>query len=121
MSNPLFQALGGGMNPQFQNLMQRFQQFKSTFQGDPQQPQGIADRAWLVGPRDGVSPLFNHVWAELPDWDAPNLPPAPLGINLLRQTKVPVHRRLLDALAPGQLLVEVVVNVLGNARARFWG
>ncbi len=37
MSNPLFQALGGGMNPQFQNLMQRFQQFKSTFQGDPQQ------------------------------------------------------------------------------------
>ena len=37
MANPLFQALGGGMNPQFQNLMQRFQQFKSTFQGDPQQ------------------------------------------------------------------------------------
>ena len=37
MSNPLFQALGGGMNPQFQNLIQRFQQFKSTFQGDPQQ------------------------------------------------------------------------------------
>lgn len=37
MSNPLFQALRGGMNPQFQNLMQRFQQFKSTFQGDPQQ------------------------------------------------------------------------------------
>lgn len=37
MSNPLYQALGGGMNPQFQNLMQRFQQFKSTFQGDPQQ------------------------------------------------------------------------------------
>lgn len=37
MSNPLFQALGGGKNPQFQNLMQRFQQFKSTFQGDPQQ------------------------------------------------------------------------------------
>lgn len=37
MSNPLFQALGGGMNPQFQNLMQRFQQFKSTFHGDPQQ------------------------------------------------------------------------------------
>lgn len=37
MSNPLFQALGGGVNPQFQNLIQRFQQFKSTFQGDPQQ------------------------------------------------------------------------------------
>ena len=37
MSNPLFQALGGGVNPQFQQLVQRFQQFKSTFQGDPQQ------------------------------------------------------------------------------------
>lgn len=37
MANPLFQALGGGVNPQFQNLIQRFQQFKSTFQGDPQQ------------------------------------------------------------------------------------
>ena len=47
MGNPLFQALGGGMNPQFQNLVQRFQQFqnlvqrfqqfKSTFQGNPQQ------------------------------------------------------------------------------------
>ena len=37
MSNPLFEALGGGVNPQFQQLDQRFQQFKSTFQGDPQQ------------------------------------------------------------------------------------
>lgn len=37
MSNPLFEALGGGINPQFQQLVQRFQQFKSTFQGDPQQ------------------------------------------------------------------------------------
>ena len=37
MSNPLFEALGGGVNPQFQQLVQRFQQFKSTFQGDPQQ------------------------------------------------------------------------------------
>lgn len=37
MSNPLFEALGGGVNPQFQQLLQRFQQFKSTFQGDPQQ------------------------------------------------------------------------------------
>ena len=37
MGNPLFQAIGGGMNPQFQNLVQRFQQFKSTFQGNPQQ------------------------------------------------------------------------------------
>lgn len=36
MANPLFQALGG-VNPQFQNLIQRFQQFKSTFQGNPQQ------------------------------------------------------------------------------------
>lgn len=37
MSNPLFEALGGGVNPQFQQLVQRFQQFKSTFQGDPKQ------------------------------------------------------------------------------------
>ena len=37
MSNPLFEALGGGVNPQFQQLVQRFLQFKSTFQGDPQQ------------------------------------------------------------------------------------
>lgn len=37
MGNPLFQAIGGGMNPQFQNLVQRFQQFKRTFQGNPQQ------------------------------------------------------------------------------------
>lgn len=37
MSNPLFEALSGGVNPQFQQLVQRFQQFKSTFQGDPQQ------------------------------------------------------------------------------------
>ncbi len=40
MGNPLFQALGGnmgGMNPQFQNIVQRFRQFKSTFQGNPQQ------------------------------------------------------------------------------------
>ena len=37
MSNPLFEALGGGVKPQFQQLVQRFQQFKSTFQGDPQQ------------------------------------------------------------------------------------
>ena len=37
MSNPLFEALGGGVNPQFQQLVQRFQQFKSTFQGDPHQ------------------------------------------------------------------------------------
>lgn len=41
MANPLFQALGGGM-PQmngmmgnFQNLMQKYQQFRQTFQGEP--------------------------------------------------------------------------------------
>ena len=43
MSNPLFQALGGGQ-PQAQgpmqnigNMLQQFQQFRSTFQGDPKQ------------------------------------------------------------------------------------
>lgn len=38
-SNPLFQALGGGRMPgpmgSFQTMMQQFQQFKQTFQGDP--------------------------------------------------------------------------------------
>lgn len=37
--NPLFNALGGGKMPgamgQFQNMVQRFQQFKQSFQGDP--------------------------------------------------------------------------------------
>lgn len=37
--NPLFNALGGGQMPgpmgQFQNLVQQFQQFKQSFQGDP--------------------------------------------------------------------------------------
>lgn len=37
--NPLFNALGGGKMPgamgQFQNLVQQFQQFKQSFQGDP--------------------------------------------------------------------------------------
>lgn len=46
MSNSIFQALGRarqptpqmpGMAGQFQNMMQRFQQFRSTFQGDPKQ------------------------------------------------------------------------------------
>ena len=42
MSNPLFNALGGGMQMpgpfgNFQQMMQQFQQFKSTFQGDPKQ------------------------------------------------------------------------------------
>lgn len=39
MPNPLFQALGGGQMSgqmgQFQNMVQRFQQFKQSFQGDP--------------------------------------------------------------------------------------
>lgn len=39
MANPLFQALGGGQMPgrmgQFQNMVQQFQQFKQSFQGDP--------------------------------------------------------------------------------------
>lgn len=37
--NPLFNALGGGQMPgamgQFQNMVQRFQQFKQSFHGDP--------------------------------------------------------------------------------------
>lgn len=39
MSNPLFQALGGGQNPgamgELLQLKQRFQQFKAGFQGNP--------------------------------------------------------------------------------------
>lgn len=39
MSNPFFNALGGGRmhGPMgdFQQIMQQFQQFKQTFQGDP--------------------------------------------------------------------------------------
>ena len=38
---PLFDALGGGQMPgalgNFQQMMQQFQQFKATFQGDPEQ------------------------------------------------------------------------------------
>lgn len=41
MSNPLFNALGGGKMPgamgQFQKMMQQFQQFRANFQGDPKQ------------------------------------------------------------------------------------
>lgn len=41
MSNPLFNALGGGKMPgaigQFQQMMQQFQQFRNNFQGDPKQ------------------------------------------------------------------------------------
>lgn len=41
MSNPLFNALGGGKMPgamgQFQQMMQQFQQFRHNFQGDPKQ------------------------------------------------------------------------------------
>lgn len=39
MSNPLFNALGGGKLPgpmgNFQQMMQQFQQFRQSFQGDP--------------------------------------------------------------------------------------
>lgn len=36
--NPLFQMIAGGMpNSPAANLMQRFQQFRSTFRGNPQQ------------------------------------------------------------------------------------
>lgn len=39
MANPLFQALGGRQMPgpmgKFQNMVQQFQQFKQSFQGDP--------------------------------------------------------------------------------------
>lgn len=39
MANPLFQALGGGQMPgpmgKVQNMVQQFQQFKQSFQGDP--------------------------------------------------------------------------------------
>lgn len=41
MSNPLFNALGGGKMPgamgQFQQMMQQFQRFRNNFQGDPKQ------------------------------------------------------------------------------------
>ena len=39
MANPFFKAMGGGQIPgpmgQFQRLMQQFNQFRATFQGDP--------------------------------------------------------------------------------------
>ena len=37
MNNPFFQAMGGNMNPlgNFGQLVQKFQQFKMSFQGDP--------------------------------------------------------------------------------------
>lgn len=38
MTNPLFNLLGGNkMPPNMANLIQQFQQFKSTFQGNAQQ------------------------------------------------------------------------------------
>ena len=39
MANPLFSLLGGGnvMPPAFNSLVQQFQQFKSTFRGNPQE------------------------------------------------------------------------------------
>lgn len=36
MSNPLFGMMGGNQ-PQMSGLMQRFQQFKQAFSGDPKQ------------------------------------------------------------------------------------
>lgn len=39
MSNPILNALGGGRMPgpigNFQQMMQKFNEFKATFQGDP--------------------------------------------------------------------------------------
>ena len=37
MSNPFYQAMGGNVNPlgNFGQLVQMFQQFKTSFQGDP--------------------------------------------------------------------------------------
>lgn len=39
MANPFLKAMGGGQMPgpmgQFQRLVQQFNQFRSTFQGDP--------------------------------------------------------------------------------------
>ena len=37
MSNPLFNLLGGGQNMMMNPLMQRFQQFRKMFRGDPNQ------------------------------------------------------------------------------------
>lgn len=44
MSNPLFNALGGGRQPQlpaqlgnFQQFAQKFRQFRANYQGNPQQ------------------------------------------------------------------------------------
>ena len=38
MSNPLFQQMGQGQMPGgLQQMMQRFAQFRQTFQGDPRQ------------------------------------------------------------------------------------
>lgn len=41
MGNPFLQAMGGGQMPgpmgQFQRLMQQFNQFRATFQGDPKE------------------------------------------------------------------------------------
>lgn len=37
MNNPFFNALGGGNTPvgRFQQMMQQFNQFRASFQGDP--------------------------------------------------------------------------------------
>ena len=37
MSNPLYQMMGGGMPTGMNGIMQRFQQFRQMFSGDPRQ------------------------------------------------------------------------------------
>lgn len=37
MSNPLFKMMGMGNQMPMNNILQRFQQFRQTFQGDPRQ------------------------------------------------------------------------------------
>lgn len=41
MNNPILSALGGGRMPgpmgNFQQMVQKFQEFRSTFQGDPKE------------------------------------------------------------------------------------
>ncbi len=37
MANPLFNALGGGNNNGFSQMLNQFNQFKNSFKGDPKQ------------------------------------------------------------------------------------
>ena len=37
MSNPLYQQMGNAMPQGIGNMLQRFQQFRQSFQGDPRQ------------------------------------------------------------------------------------